>query len=276
MINPKLSIIIPCYNMGDFVVEALDSVLNFPSQDTIEIIIVNDGSNDNNHTKNILNSYKNSNITIIHQDNQGLGAARNNGIKVAQAPYIISLDADNKLRHGYITKGISILDKHPEIGVVYSDNKQFGLHDQKVIVGDFDAAKLLNKNYIDACLVLRKSAWQSVNGYDQKMPVMGYEDWDLNMRLFFKGWQFKYINEVLYDYRVRENSMLVTSNKNKALLLEYMFSKPELQQAKLLREKVIGFYNLETKLDNLKKRKIISAALKIEKPIKSISKHFKK
>ena len=168
------------------------------------------------------------------------------------------------------------MDKHPEIGAVYSDNKQFGLHDQKVIVGDFDAAKLLNKNYIDACLVLRKSAWQSVNGYDQKMPVMGYEDWDLNMRLFFKGWQFKYVNEVLYDYRVRENSMLVTSNKNKALLLEYMFSKPELQQAKLLREKVIGFYDLETKLDNLKKRKIISAALKIEKPIKSISKHFKK
>ena len=128
---------------------------------------------------------------------------------------------------------------------------------------------ILKKNYIDACLVLRKSAWQSVNGYDQQMPVMGYEDWDLNMRLFFKGWQFKYLNEVLYDYRVRENSMLVTSNKNKSLLLNYMFSKPELQQAKLLRDKVVGFYDLENKLDNLKKRKVISA-------IKSISKRFKK
>lgn len=262
--------------MGDFVKEAIASVLDYPNQEVIEIIVVNDGSNDNNHTKAILDSYTNKNITIIHQENQGLGAARNNGIKVANSPYIIPLDADNKLRHGYISKGISILDKHPEIGVVYSDNKQFGLHDQQVVVGDFNAAKLLKKNYIDACLVLRKSAWQSVNGYDQEMPVMGYEDWDLNIRLFFKGWQFKYVNEVLYDYRVRENSMLVTSNENKSLLLDYMFSKPELQQAKLLRDEVIGFDDCQTELKNLKNRKVISTALKIEKPLKSITKRFKK
>jgi glycosyltransferase involved in cell wall biosynthesis len=274
--NPKISIVIPCYNMGDFVKEALASVLDFPDQDAIEIIVVNDGSNDNDYTKNILDSYKNSNITIIHQDNQGLGSARNNGINVAKTPYVIPLDADNKLRHDYITRGISILDVFDKVGLVYGNNKQFGLYDQEVIVGDFDASRLLHKNYIDACVVLRKSAWESVNGYDEHMPIMGYEDWDLNMRLFFKGWQFKYINEVLYDYRVRENSMLVASNKNKTLLLEYMFSKPELQQAKLLRDKVVGFYELETQLDNLKKRKVISAALKIEKPIKSISKFFKK
>jgi glycosyltransferase involved in cell wall biosynthesis len=274
--NKKLSIVIPCYNMGDFVKEALASVLDFPNQDAIEIIVVNDGSNDSDHTKNILDSYKNSNIRIINQDNQGLGAARNNGIKLSQAPYVIPLDADNKLRHGYITKGISILDKYPDVGVVYSNNKQFGLYNQQVVVGDFDAAKLIKSNYIDACVVLRKSAWESVNGYDQQMPVMGYEDWDLNMRLFFKGWQFKYINEVLYDYRVRENSMLVTSNKNKALLLDYMFSKPELLQAKLLRDKVVGFYDLKTQLSNLKKRKVINAALKLEKPLKLISKRFKK
>ena len=274
--NPKLSIVIPCYNMGDYVKEALASVLNYPKQDELEIIVVNDGSNDNGHTKAILDAYSNDNVRIIHQENQGLGAARNNGITAANAPYIIPLDADNKLRHGYISKGISILDKDPNIGVVYSDNKQFGLSNQDVTVGDFDAAKLLKKNYIDACLVLRKSAWQSVNGYDQMMPVMGYEDWDLNMRLFFKGWQFKYINEILYDYRVRENSMLVTSNENKSLLLDYMFSKPELQQAKLLRDKIIGYDTYKTELTNLKKRKVISAALKIEKPLKSMFKRFKK
>ncbi|WP_298903217.1 glycosyltransferase family A protein [uncultured Psychroserpens sp.] len=274
--NSKLSIVIPCYNMGDFVKEALASVLDYPNQDDLEIIVVNDGSNDDGHTKAILDSYSNTNITVIHQENQGLGAARNNGIRAANSSYIIPLDADNKLRHGYISKGISILDKHQDIGVVYSDNRQFGLSNQDVKVGEFDVAKLLKKNYIDACLVLRKSAWESVNGYDEQMPVMGYEDWDLNMRLFFKGWQFKYINEILYDYRVRENSMLVTSNENKSLLLDYMFSKPELEQAKLLRDKIMGYYNYKTELTNLKKRKVINAALKIEKPLKSISKRFKK
>ena len=49
-------------------------------------------------SKKALDVYNHSNITIIHQDNQGLGVARNNGIKMAKAPYIIPLDADNKLR----------------------------------------------------------------------------------------------------------------------------------------------------------------------------------
>nr|WP_321228533.1 glycosyltransferase family A protein [uncultured Psychroserpens sp.] len=274
--NPKLSIVIPCYNMGDFVKEALASVLDYPNQDVIEIIVVNDGSNDNNHTKNILDSYKNPNIIIIHQENQGLGAARNNGIKVAQASYVIPLDADNKLRHLYIDKGILLLDANPEIGVVYGNNKQFGLSNVEVVVGKFDVSKLIKKNYIDACIILRKSAWESVQGYDQKMPIMGYEDWDLNMRLFFKGWQFKYIDEICFDYRVRDNSMLVTSNKNKELLINYMFSKPELEQAQLLREKILGYYEYKAELINFKKRKMIRTAIKLEKPIKLISKRFKK
>ena len=198
--KPKLSIVIPCYNMGDFAQEAIASVLDYPNQEAIEIIVVNDGSNDNNHTKNILDSYTNSNIKIIHQENTGLGKARNNGIKAANAPYVIPLDADNKLRHDYITKGISFLDDNTEIGLVYGNNRQFGMYDQDVIVGEFDASRLLHKNYIDACVVLRKSAWESVKGYDEHMPIMGYEDWDLNMRLFSKGWQFKYINEIRIIY----------------------------------------------------------------------------
>ncbi|TYA56643.1 glycosyltransferase family 2 protein [Formosa maritima] len=272
----KLSVVIPCYNMGAYVTEAIDSVLSYPNQDLIEIIVVNDGSNDQGFTKSVLEAYTNSNITIIHQENQGLGAARNNGIKVSRAPFIIALDADNKLRHEYIDYGISILEANPTIGIVYGDNRQFGVNNQDIIVGSFDVSRLLKKNYIDACVVLRKTAWESVHGYDENMPIMGYEDWDLNMRLFFKGWQFKYVQEICFDYRLRENSMLVTSNKNKDLLIDYMFSKPELEQAKLLRDKIIGYYDYKEILKNFKKRKVIRAAIKLERPIKSINKLFKK
>lgn len=274
--NPKVSVIIPCFNMGDYVNEAILSALNYPDQAMIEIIVVNDGSNDNGYTKNVLNAYLDiPNVTIINQENSGLGAARNNGIKAAKAEYIIPLDADNKLRESYITKGVNILDQFPDVAIVYGDNRQFGLNNRDVIVGEFDIAKLLAKNYIDACVVLRKSSWEAINGYDEQMPVMGYEDWDLNLRVFFKGWEFYYINEIVFDYRVRENSMLINSNNNKQLLLDYMFNKPELLQAKSLRENVIGHFNNEEELRRLKKRKIISFALKVEKIVKSIMALFR-
>lgn len=274
--NPKLSIVIPCYNMGDYVTNAISSALDYPDQDAIEVIVINDGSDDNGHTAKILDTYTQNNVRIVLQKNQGLGAARNNGIKLAKAPYIIPLDADNKLRTEYIRLGIEILHSHPEVGLVYGDLQQFGTIDQSVSVGPFDASKLIHKNYIDACAVIRKSAWASIDGYDEKMPIMGYEDWDLNMRLFCKGWQFHYVNKVLYDYRVRDNSMLVNSNKNKELLLDYMFAKPELKQAKHLREKIVGYYELSEAFNRFKSRKLIKVAMKIEKPIKRIAKLFRK
>lgn len=268
----KLSIIIPCYNMGDFVKVALNSVISYPKQEDIEIIIINDGSDDNDYTKSVLDNITHENVQVIHQENKGLGKARNNGIKLAKAPYVIPLDSDNKLRHGLIDHGIAILDSKPQVGLVYSNLKCFSLQDTEVKVGAFDASRIIVKNYIDACVVLRKSAWKSVDGYDEFMPVMGYEDWDLNLRLFFKGWEFYYVDKVLFEYRVRENSMLATSNQNKELLINYMYSKPELLQAKYLREKVLDAIAYKEELSNLKKRKVINLALKLEKTIKSIYK----
>jgi len=274
--NPKLSVVIPCYNLGAYVHEAIASILSYPKQDEVEIIVVNDGSNDNGYTEGVLDEYRHKNLKVIHQDNKGLGHARNTGIQISKAPYLILLDADNKIRHEYITLGISILNSNPDIGVVYGDNHQFGLKNQEVVVGNFDISKLLKRNYIDACVVLRKKAWESVNGFDEKMPVMGYEDWDLNMRLFFKGWQFKYVNKILFDYRVRKYSMLVDSIKNVVLITDYMFSKPELQQAKLLRNKILALDRSEARLNVLKNRKIIRVALKIAEPLEAVAKLFKK
>lgn len=272
---PKLSVVIPCYNMGAYVSEAIDSVLSYPKQDDVEIIIVNDGSNDDGYTKSVLDNYNINNLTVIHQKNKGLSNARNIGIKLANTPYIIPLDADNRLRHGYINKGISILNSNPNIALVYSDNRNFGLRNQDTVVGGFDISKLLKKNYIDACVVLRKSAWESINGYDEGM-VKGYEDWDLNMRLFLKGWEFKYISEIMYDYRVRENSMLVNSNHNRGLLVDYIFSKPEYEQAKIIRNKLLELEKCQEEINSFRRRKITRFALRFEKSLKVFISLFKK
>ena len=91
--KPKISIIIPVYNAQKHLRECLDSVVNQSFKD-IEIICVNDGSTDN--TKNILNEYsKDTRITIINQENQGQGSARNNALNIAKGDYIQFVDADD-------------------------------------------------------------------------------------------------------------------------------------------------------------------------------------
>lgn len=90
----KISIILCVYNGEKYINQAIESVLN-QSIDDIELIIVNDGSTDN--TANIINIYQDNRIKIINQQNKGLGASRNIGIKHAKGEYIGFLDADDWL-----------------------------------------------------------------------------------------------------------------------------------------------------------------------------------
>lgn len=94
--NKKISVIIPVYNTNpEFLQKAINSVVN-QTYKNIEVIIVNDGSTDNN-TLNFLKTLDNKNINIINQENKGAGGARNTGINSATCDYIGFLDADDWL-----------------------------------------------------------------------------------------------------------------------------------------------------------------------------------
>lgn len=202
----RLSVIIPCYNMGHFLKDAVESVRAYKGDD-IEIIIINDGSTDEN-TLSLLRNMEGTGISIVHQVNQGLSAARNNGVKLAKGEYFLPLDADNKIRPAYIQKGIEILDKHGDVAVVYGDAMLFGEKKGTWKSMPFDLRRLLQYNYIDACVVARKTAWQQVNGYD--INISPVADWDFNISIAEFGWKFYYISEILFDYRVVANSMIRT------------------------------------------------------------------
>ena len=92
--SPKISVILSAYNEEKFIEKAIGSVINQTLED-IEIIIINDGSTDN--TLNIINGYakEDSRIKVINQENIGLGASRNKGMKIASGEYVTFLDADD-------------------------------------------------------------------------------------------------------------------------------------------------------------------------------------
>jgi glycosyltransferase involved in cell wall biosynthesis len=222
---PKVSVIIPCYNHGHFIKEAIESVEQCTDKDLYEIIIVNDGSTDS-YTNEMMQHLQKEGYHVINQKNQGLGATRNNGIRVAVGKYILPLDSDNKIRPDYIYKSIEILDNQPGIAMVYGDAQFFGDKDKRRVVGDFNLQQLMIENNIDGCAVYRKSVWEAVGGYDEKMPVMGFEDWDMWLNMTFKHYKFHYVPEILFDYRVLGNSMLRSiSVRNKKRLFKYMDEK---------------------------------------------------
>jgi glycosyltransferase involved in cell wall biosynthesis len=205
---PVLSVVIPYYNQGKLLYEAIESV-EAAEKNLYEIIVVNDGSTDE-ASKKIAEDLARRGYHVINQENKGLGAARNTGIQAAKGEFILPLDSDNKIKPQYITESIAILKRDQGIGVVYGNPVFFGDVEKKRKFKPFEFNRelLLFVNYIDACAVYRKELWQQVSGYDETMPWMGLEDWDLWLRMSDRNVGFHHLDKEMFYYRVVKNSMI--------------------------------------------------------------------
>jgi glycosyltransferase involved in cell wall biosynthesis len=251
---PVLSVVIPCFNQGEYLLDALSSV-RACIDPVYEIVIVNDGSTDA-ITINLMQYLQEQGYLVLNQDNQGVARARNNGIEKSQGRYILTLDADNKIRPDYILKGIEVLDRNPDVGVVYGKPDWFGESQRSWdIPEEFDAGKLILKNYIDTCAVFRKSLWQDCGGYDPEL--LGLEDWDFWLSAVEKGWKFYYIPEILFDYRGRAGSRITQCSltENRGRIMEYICSKHARLYVtcfpKMIRDREEEIGNLWDRISNL-------------------------
>ena len=132
-----------------------------------------------------------------------------------------------KLQSQFIIKSIEILESNSELSIVYTDRQLFGEKTDLIKVGEFNLSQILKRNYIDACAIYRKDVWEKIGGYDEQMPIQGWEDWDFWLSAGEKGFKFYYIPEPLFHYRVLENSMIKQLINNSRLenLVEYVYKK---------------------------------------------------
>ena len=221
--RPKVSVVIPCFNHGEFLPEAIASV-TAAKRDDVEIIVVDDGSTDE-RTRMETDKLIAHGIAVIRQANQGLAAARNAGILASKGEYIFPLDADDHLRPGCLEHGIRVLDNDARVGVVYGDGEYFGIRTGRWRIGPFDRNRLLQWNYIACCAIYRRSIWEQNGGYDGTMPVQGLEDWDFWLGALEHGWQFAYIPEVLFEYRKATESMITRSHGFEAQVAKFIAAK---------------------------------------------------
>lgn len=200
---PKVSVVVPCYNHGDFLMETLDSIQRQTFND-YEIIVVNDGSTDE-VTVTLLQNLKCSNTRVFHTVNKGVSAARNRGISEASGEYILPLDADDKIGPSYIELAVTVLDKRPEVAIVFCERVMFGELEGIFPIPEYDSRTLLVENCIYPAALFRKADWKTVGGYNEKMAY-GWEDWDFWISLSKLNKLAVKIPEPLFYYRVRGSS----------------------------------------------------------------------
>ncbi len=203
-----ISVVIPCYNSGRTIAQTIASV-KVQTWPRVEIIVVNDGSDDS-FTLHVLENLEG--VKTIHQENKGLPEARNAGINNSTGTYILPLDADDWIEPDFLEKIYKFLEEHSDAAYVYCDLALEGDADG-ILTKRFNFLEQLFLNQIPYCIFGKKDLWMLSGGYDKSMN-RGYEDWEFNVRLGSRGHYGRCLNAPMFHYRVSSTGMLLSkSNK---------------------------------------------------------------
>ena len=212
--SPIVSVIMPCYNQGQYLDEAVESVLAQTYQN-FEIIVINDGSTDA-ETIQILSHYDKPQVKIIHTENCGPSSARNTGIEHSCGQYILPVDADDRIGKGYLEKAVAILEANPRVGIVYSEAEFFGTITGKWELPDFQFPEILLGNGIFNSSLYRRVDWETVGGYQENM-VHCWEDYDFWLSLIELGREVVRLPDIFYFYRQVPNSRDHQANREQRI-----------------------------------------------------------
>jgi glycosyltransferase involved in cell wall biosynthesis len=221
-----LSIVVPYYNMGRYVDETIQSILqsDFPDK---EIIIVNDGSNDDLSLKK-LEEYKNDkHVKVISGPNKGLAHTRNTGAENAAGEFLAFLDADDKIGTSYYSSAIRALKAHDNIDFVACWTQYFEGSDKIWPTFLPEPPIILYHNTVNSsALVYKRESFLTYGKNDKQMAFQGWEDYESVVSILSAGGHGVVLPEVLFYYRVRTDSMIRSISATKKLLLyQYISSK---------------------------------------------------
>lgn len=199
----RVSVVIPCYNAGDYLEEAVQSALAQTYRD-VEVIIVDDGSTDE-RTKEILAAANWPRTTIIRQSNAGPSAARNRAVGASRGEFILPLDADDRIHPSYVEKAVAIMRAQPDVGIVYCKAHKFGVEEGAWHLPAYTLNELVIDNVIFCTSLYRRDDWDRVGGYNEGLRH-GMEDYEFWIKLVHIGRNVFQIDEPLFFYRIQKSS----------------------------------------------------------------------
>jgi glycosyltransferase involved in cell wall biosynthesis len=207
-----VSVIMAAYNAAPYIKEALDSVLA-QTYTRYEIIVVNDGSPDTAELEKALEPYRNR-IVYLKQENRGVSAARNAGLRMAQGEFVSMLDPDDRWEPEYLEAQLAVMIENQGLTALYPDAVVFGdvpeagktLMEKQPSTGEVTFEALLTRRCTVANYVIaRREAVLQAGGFDECLRRS--EDFDLWLRMLLNGGRFAYQRRVLAHYRVHRGSL---------------------------------------------------------------------
>jgi glycosyltransferase involved in cell wall biosynthesis len=221
---PLVSVVIATYNMGTYVVQAVNSVLEQQGID-LEVVVVDDGSTDDTQAA-LAQFSENPYVRVIVQPNRGQPCAKNAGLRASRGQFIAFCDADDFWLPNKLTLQLPLFAQNPQVGVVYSPvlilhtdgslseetGRDFYRHDV--------LEELFLRNIVPfGTAVVRRDCFERLGGFDHSIP-MGI-DWDLWLRIAVE-WDFDFVNQPTYIYRIWDGQMSANWRKRYECALRIM------------------------------------------------------
>lgn len=250
---PKISVLMSVYNCENTVRKSIDSIIDQTFQDW-EFIICDDGSVDDTYKLVQEIAKEESRIVLIKNDrNRGLSYSLNHCLKVAKGTYCARMDGDDLCDPSRFEKQVEFLDNNKEYGFVSTRMTRFDEHGTYQVPEPMESYSPTNKDFIKgspfchAPVMVRKSAYDAVNGYRDIPQTLGVEDYDLWFRLYAKGYKGYILQEPLYHmfdgrdaakrrtFKRRAKEAWVRKNGYKMLKIPYIY------RMYILKPIIIGF-----------------------------------
>ena len=194
----RAAVIIPCHEDGALVVEAVRSIRE---PEPVEVVVVDDGS-DGAETRTALDELARSGVRIIRQPQGGPAAARTRGLEATEAPFVLPLDADDLVEPGAVSALADALEEAPQAGFAWGDYMIFGDYEGRYRTPERVLPWTLTyMNPYPVTSMFRRSALLAAGAW-QASGRIGYEDWNLWLRLLELGIDGVHVDRTIYRRRL--------------------------------------------------------------------------
>jgi glycosyltransferase involved in cell wall biosynthesis len=211
-VPPRVAVIVPCFNSGRMVLEAVASL---QEPEPLEVIVVDDASTDpETHA-----ALAELDVRVLHLErNSGAAGARTAGLGATQAPFVFPLDADDLAIPGRIARAAGVLEAHSEAAVCIGDYEEFGTaRIVRAVPDELDPYRIAFTNEYAITSLFRRTELERFGGWRDPLPEhRGYEDWNLWMDLAQAGARAVHLHDVMYRRRLHAPGLNVQARRRHA------------------------------------------------------------
>jgi glycosyltransferase involved in cell wall biosynthesis len=200
-VGDEVTVVITCFNYGRFLDEAVRSALD-QQGGSPRVVVVDDGSTELDTLEGL--ERLPAAVQLVRQRRGGVCAARNAGLARAETPYMLVLDADDRLRPNTLAVLRDALERDPRLGFAYGRMHFFGDWEGELRFPPYDPYSLLYRHTIGLSALMRRQVFDGTGGFDPAFEQ--FEDWELWVNALEHGWRGVQVDAVTVDYRRHSGS----------------------------------------------------------------------